>query len=119
MDINIESGEDSGSESNIREAYLNASTILRYLVADDDELDTLIMCNPANYWFVTLDQELYNALGSLQEYDQLNQRKLIKLLEVVKIRPSPKRHILTPDFVEKLRKDALSGGIENVKDNRN
>ncbi len=104
---NSESSKNVFTQSNIREAYLNASTILRYLVGDDDELDTMIMCNPANYWFVTLDQELYNALGSLQETDKLNQRKLIKLLEVVKIKPSPKRHILSPDFVEKIRKEAL------------
>ena len=93
--------------TNIQEVYLNASTILRYLVAGDDQLETLIMCNPANQVFITTDQDLYNALASLQSYEELNKNKLVKLLELVHIRPAKQRVIIRPEWVEKTRKEAL------------
>ena len=67
----------------------------------------MIMCNPGNFWFTTSDQELYNALGSVQGYESPEHRKLVKLLEVVRINPVKKRVVLTPEMVDRIRHDAL------------
>ena len=94
-------------QTNIQEVYLKAETILRYLIGGDEQLETLVMCNPANQRFVTTDQDLYNALGSLKDYDNFELRKLVKLLEHTTVRPARARTILKDEWVEKTRHDAL------------
>ena len=115
MEVDI---DDQKGESSIREAYLSAATILRYLVGDDDQLETLIMCNPANQNFVTTDQDLYNALGSVKTGDKFTMNKVIKLLEVTKIRPAKKRVILKDEWVDKTRFEALKQETAEEKDDK-
>ena len=96
-----------------RERYLTAEALLRYLLQADDSMDTLIKCNPKEEHLVTTDQSLYEAVGSLKGYDNVNLRNLVKLLEVVDIvsfgeRMDTPRTILTEERVEELRKAALS-----------
>ena len=96
-----------------RERYLTAEALLRYLLQADDSMDTLIKCNPKEEHLVTTDQSLYEAVGSLKGYDNVNLRNLVKLLEVVDIvslgeRMASPRTILTEERVDELRKAALS-----------
>ncbi len=97
------------TQTGMQELYLKAPTLLRYLLGKDDQLDTLIMCNPANQRFFTTDQDLYNALGSMKDYDNFELRRLVKLLELVTIRPARDRTILKEEWVEKVRFEALKG----------
>ena len=101
-------------ESNVsnRSMLLKASAIVKYFLGTDDEIDTLITCKPSNVELSCYDQSLYEALGSLTDYDDFNFRKLVKFLESVDIvsfkrqlrKPRP---LLTDKRVEELRKDAL------------
>ncbi len=95
--------------------YLKADIILRYLLQTDDSVDTLIKCNPGNCRLVTTDQSLYEALGAVKDYDNVNLRNLVKFLEVVDVvsfkeKMSKPRKILTDSRVELLRKAALAAG---------
>ncbi|MFH1398884.1 MAG: hypothetical protein ABIG95_02125 [Candidatus Woesearchaeota archaeon] len=91
---------------------LKASALLKYFLGTNERIDTLIKCKPENVELSCYDQSLYEALGSLQEYDEFNFRKLVKLLENVNIisygERAGERKILTPERVEELRKEALS-----------
>ena len=64
--------------------YLNAQTVLKYLLGDE-EIDTLITCKNDQTNFVTYDHDLYQALGSLQKEDEFKQHRLVKFLENVDI----------------------------------
>jgi len=92
--------------------YLKAGAILKYFLGTSDRIDTLIMCRSNEIDLVTTDQDLYEALGSLKEYDNFNQRKLVKFLEVVEIGSLKRvkgieRSILTHERVGELRNIAL------------
>ncbi len=92
--------------------YLKAGAILKYFLGTSDRIDTLVICRNNEIDLVTTDQDLYEALGSLKEYDNFNQRKLVKFLEVVEIGSLKRvkgmdRSILTHERVEELRKVAL------------
>lgn len=95
-----------------KEVYLDAKTILSYLLGTDERIDTLVKCKPGELTLMTSDQSLYEALGSLQNYDDFNVRNLIKFLEVVDVLSfrfdmKKRRKILTHERVEELRKAAL------------
>jgi len=92
--------------------YLKAEAILKYFLGTSDRIDTLVMCRNNEIDLVTTDQDLYEALGSLKDYDNFNQRKLVKFLEVVEIGSLKRvkgmeRTILSHKRVEELRKIAL------------
>ena len=93
--------------SALKEYFIEAGTILRYLIGTDEKLDTLIICNPYKQRFVTTDQEVYHALGSVKEYDDFRLKKLSKLFETVTIKPVAKKQLLTDEIVDKLRAEAL------------
>jgi hypothetical protein len=86
--------------------YLTSEAILRYLLGTSDQIDTLIMCKSSEVNIATTDQNLYEALGSLQEYDTFKHNKLVKFFESVSIEHAPKK-ILTHERVDELRKIAL------------
>lgn len=92
--------------------FLKAAQILRYLISDDEDMSTKILCNLEQKNFVTTDKELYEALGSIKDYDDFKRAKLTKFFEVVDVYPfkmAAKRvkPILTFKKVEQLRKEAL------------
>ena len=92
--------------------YLKAGGILKFFLGTSDKIETLVMCRGNEIDLVTTDQDLYEALGSLKDYDNFNQRKLVKFLEVVEIGSlkrvkGKERTILSHERVEELRKIAL------------
>ena len=93
--------------------FLTAQAMLKYLMGNDDQMDTLIMCTPSEIELVTTDQQLYEAVGSTTPEDNIRMNKLTKLLEVVNIFPqkqtqNQERSILKEERVEEVRKAALS-----------
>lgn len=96
--------------SALKEYFIEAGMILRYLIGSDEKLDTIIICNPHRQRFVTTDQEVYHALGSVKEYDDFTLKKLSKLFETVTIRPVARKQLLTEELMEKLRAEALKTG---------
>ena len=99
--------ENIKRSSSIRTFYIDSSMLLKYLIGADDKLDTIIICNPDRLRFVTNDQDIYHALGSVKEYDSFRLNKLAKFFEVVSIRTVAKKELLTDDIVGKLRAAAL------------
>jgi len=103
----MESAVDENKRTTVNEYFIEAGHVLRYLIGNDEKLDTLIICNPHKQRFVTTDQELYHALGSIKGYDEFKQNKLVKFLEMVSVRAVAKKQILTDEIVERLREYAL------------
>lgn len=92
--------------------FLKASAILKYLLGTDDEIETLIMCKPANVELVCYDQSLYEALGSLENQEEFNFRKLVKFLESVDVVSFKKnlqkdKPLLTDKRVSELRENLV------------
>jgi len=99
--------------------FLKAERILKYLITDDDETDTLITCKSSEIDLVTSDYDIYQALASIKEYDDFNLNKLKKLFEVVEIvsyaqNMKKQKPILKDEDVKRLRKLVL-GVKENDK----
>ena len=93
--------------SQLNQYFIDAGKILRYLIGSDDKLETLIICNPHRQVFVTTDQELYHAIGSIKQYDDVKLNRLAKFFETVSVRTVAKKQLLTEEIVEKLRAEAL------------
>jgi len=107
MRINIDN-----NEMQKQKLYLKAGAILKYFLGTSNKIETIILCRNNEIDLVTTDQDLYEALGSLKDYDNFNQRKLVKFLEVVEIGSlkrvkGKERTILSHEKVEELRKIAL------------
>ena len=107
INMNSQDTRARRERSALKEYFIEAGVILRYLIGTDDKLDTLIICNPYQQRFVTTDQEIYHAIGSVKEYDNFKLKKLSKLFEMVSIRTVARKQVLTEDIVERLRTDAL------------
>jgi len=88
--------------------YMSARDIYLFLTDKSEELDTLVMCYSSETEVFTTDQSLYEALGSIKSKNNLNYRKLIKLLEVTSIRPFE-------DFVQKERKILTDERINEIR----
>lgn len=88
--------------------FLEPEIILRYLIIDDDKLDTLIMCKSVEISLFTSDHNLYEAIASIKPYDAFKLNKLAKLLEVTEVVPHNKeKTILKHERVDELRNLAL------------
>lgn len=99
--------------------FIKANKILKYLITDDDETDTLITCKSSEIDLVTSDYDVYQALTSIKEYDDFNLNKLKKLFEVIEIvsyaqNMKKQKPILKDEDVKRLRKLVL-GVKENDK----
>lgn len=97
---------------NRKSMMLKASAILKYLLKSDEQIDTLITCKPSDVELMCYDQSLYEALGSLKEYDNFNSRRLVKFIESVDIisfrkNMNQQKPVLTDERVEALRNEAL------------
>src|SRR3989338_7002045 len=101
------------NEPNMKQKkYVTSEAILRYLIGEDDKIETLIMCESSEVEILTSDFEIYEALGSIKPYDSFKLNKLTKLFEVVKIvsyeeTMHKQKSILTDARVEELREKAL------------
>ena len=92
--------------------FLKSATILKYLITDDDETDTLITCKSSEIDLITTDFDVHKALASVKEDDKFNLNKLKKLFEVVEIisyvqLKNQRKPIIKQEDVEKIRKLAL------------
>lgn len=108
MKIDISNGNNKQKQT----MRLKAEAILKYLIGDDDKIDTLITCKTSDVDLVTTDLDIYEALGSIKEYDNFNFNKLKKLFEVTDIVSykslrKQEKPILKDERVEELRKLAL------------
>ncbi len=88
--------------------YLKPEAILKYLMGDEN-LHTLITTKNTEFDIITTDQNLYEALGSVEDRNKIDLNLLVKLFEVASIVPhtemtKEERKILTPIKVEELRK---------------
>lgn len=104
-----------------RSIMLKAEDILAYLLGTDDQLDTLIKCKPTGIDLLCYDQSLYEALGSLKDYDGFSFRKFVKLIEsadIISFKNSlhQPRPVLTDERVEELRQKALARTRKKTKD---
>lgn len=93
--------------------HLLPQLILRYLICNDEKVDTLIMCKSSEMNLMATEQDIYEAMGCVKQYDNFKLNKLTKFFEVVSIR-STRKKILTDERVAELRKIALK-----TEDNQN
>ncbi len=103
--------------------FVKSETILKYLITDDDETDTLITCKSSEINLVSSDYDVHKALASVKEDDSFNLNKLKKFFEVVEIVSYAQtmrrlKPILKEAEVEQIRKLAL-GGKENDREKSN
>ena len=90
---------------------LHTEALMRYLLKTDEEMDTLVNCNPDQFDFETTVPELYEALGSIYP-DEFVHNRLVKLLEAAKLQPGERPATLTHDRVDALRAAVLKKGQE-------
>jgi hypothetical protein len=96
----------------LKKKYLPAHAILRFLMTDDEELNNIIIYEPSKYDLISTDQEIYEALSSIKDYNNMNMAKLKKFFEIVEINSHKKlmgeeRTIIIEEKVESIRKKAL------------
>ncbi len=100
-------------ENRARQQYfLTAEALLKYLLGASERISTMIMCKAEDADLVTTDYELYQAFGSIKNYDAVTKSRIVKLLENVDIlsyrrENSEEKKILTHERVEELRRIAL------------
>ena len=91
---------------------VNTEMILRYLITEDDEINTKIMCKEPGVNLVAVDKDVYEALGSIKKYDNFSLNKLTKFFENVDVisfkeRTGKGKQVLTFERVDEIRKLAL------------
>jgi len=132
MKINIQFGPPGANKTNKQvmkrkeQLYLKPEMVLRYLITEDEALNTLILCKSSEYHITTSDANMYQALGSIKSEDIFKLNKLVKFLEVVHVfstvHAGRNKLVLKENRVAELRKLALTkpfGGKEHGKNNRN
>ncbi len=103
--------------------HLNAPTILRFLIGDDELVNDLIILGIKEKDLMTTDKDLYEALGSITKYDSFRPTKLAKFFEMVDVYPfrdmaRQQKPVLTFEKVEGIRKEALRKNEEAQKNNQ-
>jgi hypothetical protein len=102
--------ENNGMQK--QKIYLKPGGIMRFMLGTSKKIEDMVLCKANDVDLVTTDQDLYEALGSIKDYDTFNHRRLVKFLEVVEIGSLErvkgiKRTILTDERVEEIRKISL------------
>ena len=113
IDINVHGRPVNAQPTARNTKFLSSEAILRYLLGNDDQIETLILCKPEDVELMTTDHNLYEALGSTKPHDNANMNKLTKLLEVVDIisyrqKTNADKPILKDERVEQLRNSSIS-----------
>ncbi|MBI4153284.1 hypothetical protein HY497_02060 [Candidatus Woesearchaeota archaeon] len=117
IDINVSGRQASRHSPGVHTArntkFLSSEAILRYILGNDEQIETLILCKPEDVELMTTDYNLYEALGSVKPYDNININKVTKLLEVVELisyrqKTNTNKPILKDERVEELRRSSLS-----------
>ncbi|HLD89159.1 MAG TPA: hypothetical protein VI894_03050, partial [Candidatus Nanoarchaeia archaeon] len=76
---------EENEQTQKKRLFLASDIILKFLITDDDATDTLILCKNTMFHFTTTDFCVYEALGSIMQYDNFKLNKLAKFFEVVQI----------------------------------
>ena len=122
MRIEIRRGGLKQVSSQKKQVMLNAAAILKYLVGNDEKIETMIMCKDPHLSLATTDNEIYNALGSLKPYDSFKINRLTKFFENVDVRSfrqntGSEKPVLTFERADELRKSALNKKQEKQNNN--
>ena len=59
--------------------FLNAENILRFFITEDETLNNLLIYQGSGPDIVSTDTQIYQALGSIEDKDEFNRTKLVKL----------------------------------------
>lgn len=98
-----------------KKMMIKPEAILRYLISEDDKMDTLIMCQGEQLNLMTTDYYLYEAMGCIKDDDKFKLNKLVKFFQVVEVQShGRKKAILKDERVEELRKLALKEKEKNL-----
>ena len=97
-----------------QEFMLDSVALLKYFLGVDDHIADLIICKGTEYNLKTYDFNIYEALASLEKYDNFDLSKLRKLFEVVTVLPSDEKKVLTFNRKDYLRKKALESVREKL-----
>lgn len=109
--------EGENMQSKTKKMMIKPEAILRYLISDDDRMDTLIMCQGEQLSLITTDYYVYEAMGSVKPYDEFKLNKLVKFFQVVEIQScGRKKDILKEERVDELRKLALKEKNQDTKE---
>ena len=68
IDINIGPVASQGASSKPK-INLNAVTILRYLIGDDEKISDMIVLGVPGKDLMTTDKEIYEAIACIQKFD--------------------------------------------------
>ena len=105
---------NNGNGSKARQQYfLAADALLKYFLGTSERISTMILCKTPDADLATTDYELYQAFGSVKNYDNETRARIVKLLENVDIlsyrkEKNEEKKILTHERVAELRKTALN-----------
>ena len=113
MRIEIRSGDFKQKSGQKKQVMLDSAAILKYLMGNDEKIETMIMCKNPNISLATTDNEVYNALGSLRPYESFKINRLTKFFENVEVKSfkeitGNEKPILTFEKADALRQSALS-----------
>lgn len=86
--------------------FVEATTLLRFLIKEDNALDSLFIYS-SDAEFYTTDRDLYEAVACIMPYDNVNIKKLGKFLERVQVVSAQNKPLLNHGRMEELRKIAL------------
>ena len=112
MRIEIRNGGFEQKSSQNKQVMLDSAAILRYLMGNDEKIETMVMCKNPSLDLETTDKEVYEALGSLRHYDNFKINRLTKFFENVDVhsfrqKTGNEKPVLTFEKADALRQSAL------------
>ncbi|MFT7615969.1 MAG: hypothetical protein ACI8Y7_000797 [Candidatus Woesearchaeota archaeon] len=98
--------------------YLTTEAIIKFVAELDEQIENMVMCKTDDVILQTTDQDLYEALGTLNQEGSVNVSRLVKFLEVVHIESIENtkgnaKQILTPQRVDELIRVVGLGGTKD------
>ena len=113
MRIEIRNGDFKQKSVRNNQIKLDSDVILKYLMGNDEKIETMIMCKNPNVDLTATDREVYDALGSLRPYDNFKINRLTKFFENVDVHSfrqntGSEKPVLTFEKADALRQSALS-----------
>ena len=87
MRIEIRRGDFRQNSGQNKQVMLDSAAILKYLVGNDEKIETMVMCKDPDVNLATTDNEVYNALGSLRPYESFKiNRRPLHIIRIGRIR---------------------------------
>ena len=99
-------------DSGRKKYFLSSGIILRYLIGNDDKIETMIICKDSDTDLITTNLALHEAFGSINQNDELKPGKTAKLFENVDVlsyrqMKGQNKPVLTHERMDELRELAL------------